>query len=114
MMFEKQCKSGIDKQQMPSSALENPSLLSDDIPNSPAKNEKEASPDDHDKTGTNLANDSNISSGNSPMLAREQNAIETETPGKVEHESACESDSQPSKRAKINESSVSSIKSASS
>lgn len=128
MMFEKQCKSGIDKLKTSSSALENPSSLSSDtIPNSPAKSEMEASHDEHDKTGTDLVNDSKTSSGNPQKLSREQNAIETEAllgseqnaiepeaPRNVEQDAACESNSQPSKRAKVDESSISSVKSASS
>ena len=129
MMFEKQCKSGIDKQKTSSSALENPSALSSEtIPNSPAaKSEIEASHAEHDKTGTALVNDNNTSSRNSQklgmeqnvdeteaLLGREQNAVETEAPGRVEQDSACESISKPSKRAKVDASSISSVKSASS
>lgn len=87
----------------------------------------EASHDEHDKTGTDLVNDSKTSSGNPQKLSREQNAIETEAllgseqiaiepeaPRNVEQDAACESNSQPSKRAKVDESSISSVKSASS
>lgn len=100
MMFEKQCKSGIDvdKLKASSSALENPSALSSDaIQDSPAKNEMEASLVDCGKTETNTINANSALEGSLQELSGKQKASQTEAPGNSESDN-CESSSQPAKR----------------
>jgi hypothetical protein len=59
MMFEKQCKSGVEPFKASSSAIENPSgVSSDTMKDSPTKNELEASKMDHCKSGPDQANGS--------------------------------------------------------
>ncbi|XP_027350545.1 protein PHOSPHATE STARVATION RESPONSE 1-like isoform X2 [Abrus precatorius] len=59
MMFEKQCKSGIETFKASSSAIDSPSAVSSDaMKDSPAKTELDASKVDHYKPGSDQANDS--------------------------------------------------------
>jgi hypothetical protein len=59
MMFEKQCKSGVEPFKASSSAIENPSgVSSDTMKNSLTKNESEASKKDLCRSGPDEANGS--------------------------------------------------------
>jgi hypothetical protein len=99
MMFEKQCKSGIDKLKAPASTLENPSAPSSDaVPDSPDKSEPEASQVDHDITITDPGSANTRMEESSP----EQKAPETKAPQNSEPD-ACEANSQPSKRPRKDE-----------
>jgi hypothetical protein len=91
MMFEKQCKSGIDK-------LKASAPSSDAVPDSPDKSELEDSQVDHGKTVTDPG------SANTRMEERspEQKAPEAKAPQNSEPD-ACESNSQPSKRPRKDE-----------
>ncbi|KAF5459412.1 hypothetical protein F2P56_023360 [Juglans regia] len=102
MMFEKQCKSGIDKLKASASTLENSPAPSLDVPVSPAKSEPEASPVDH---GNIVYDPVNANSGldeTSRELGVKQKATVAEAPQNFEPD-ACETSSQPSKRPKTDE-----------
>ncbi|KAJ4822751.1 hypothetical protein Tsubulata_004136 [Turnera subulata] len=99
MMFEKQCKSGvdIDKLKLSSSALENPSGLSAE--DSPAKNDVDASQAD-DKAATGYANANSALEESSPDQSGKQKATQAETPENPDPNSG-DSNLQSAKRARI-------------
>lgn len=102
MMFEKQCKSGIDKLKASASTLENPSAPSPDaVPDSPDKSELEVSQVDHGKTVTDPGSANTRLEESSP----EQKAPEAKVPQNSEPD-ACESTSQPSKRQRKDEKTI--------
>lgn len=102
MMFEKQCKSGIDKLKASPFALDKTSLT-DSISDSPAKSEPGTSPVEHNETGCNPVDVvATASEEESKKLGDKQKALEKEPLGNLDREVDL-SDSQPSKRAKVNE-----------
>ncbi|XP_038718074.1 protein PHOSPHATE STARVATION RESPONSE 1-like isoform X1 [Tripterygium wilfordii] len=100
MMFEKQCKSGIDKLKASSSALENSSAPSSDaIQDSPAKDELGAS---HVETGTDGVKANSTPEKSFQDLGGKQKAPQSENPDGHEP-NVSESSSQPSKRPRTDE-----------
>ncbi|KAG6787492.1 hypothetical protein POTOM_009132 [Populus tomentosa] len=100
MMFEKQCKSGIDvdKLKPASSALENPSTLSSDaIQDSPAKNDLETAQVDCGKTPTDTIYANPALEGGSQDLNRKHKVSQTGTPENSEPYNT-DSSLQPAKR----------------
>ncbi|GMY06248.1 protein PHOSPHATE STARVATION RESPONSE 1, partial [Fagus crenata] len=98
MMFEKQCKSGIDKLKPSATTLENPSTPSlDAAQDSPSKSELDASQVDHGITGTDPVNVNTALEESSLELGAKQKASEAKALENSEPD-ACESSSQPSKR----------------
>lgn len=100
MMFEKQCKSGIDvdKLKAASSALENPSTLSSDaIQDSPDKNDLETAQVDCGKTPTDTIYANPALEGGSQDLNRKHMVSQTETPENSEPYNT-DSSLQPAKR----------------
>ncbi|KAK6940618.1 SANT/Myb domain [Dillenia turbinata] len=105
MMFEKQYKSGNDKPKASSSSVEDPSSASGDgVKNSPTENEKEPSKVDSQKTANAVANTSKAVEGSSRKSGEKQKAPETEAAKDREIYEIEESDSQPKKRVKADES----------
>ena len=103
MMFEKQCKSGIDKLKPSATTLENPSTPSlDAAQDSPAKSELDASQVDHGITGTDPVNVNTALEESSLELGAKQKASEAKGLENSEPD-ACESSSQPSKRPRTDE-----------
>ncbi|XP_057963970.1 protein PHOSPHATE STARVATION RESPONSE 1 isoform X2 [Malania oleifera] len=102
MMFEKQCKSGIDKLKASSSTLESPSASPDAMQSSPAKNEREASQGDQGKT--EIPSDVNraLEEISSEKAGGKQKACEAEASTNLELD-ICKSSSPPSKRARADE-----------
>lgn len=99
-MFEKQCKSGIDKQKASASTLENPPAPSlDVVPVSPAKSEPGASQVDHGNTEYDPVNADSGLEETSRDLGVKQKAPVAEAPQNFEAETS----SQPSKRLKTDE-----------
>lgn len=100
MMFEKQCKSGIDvdKLKPASSALENPSTLSSDaIQDSPAKNDLETAQVDCGKTPTDTIYANPALEGGLQDLNRKHKVSQTGTPENSEPYNT-DSSLQPAKR----------------
>ena len=99
MMFEKQCKSGIDVDKAASSALENPSTLSSDaIEDGPAKTELETAQVDCGKTPTDTIYASPALEG-SQDLNRKQKVSQNKTPENSEPYNT-DSSLQPAKRSR--------------
>ncbi|KAF4378171.1 hypothetical protein G4B88_022994 [Cannabis sativa] len=98
MMFEKQCKSGMDKLKASSSSLENPSP--DAIPDSSLKGELEASGKDNDgKTKSDPTNAKAISEEGSDELGKQQKETPQENKASDDlGQDASGAGSQPSKR----------------
>lgn len=102
-MFEKQCKSGVDKLKTSATTLENPSTPSlDTVQESPAKSEQDASQVDHGKTGTDPVNANTALEESSQELGGKHKVSEANDPENSEPD-ACESSSQPSKRPRTDE-----------
>ncbi|KAJ6687220.1 MYB FAMILY TRANSCRIPTION FACTOR PHL7-LIKE [Salix purpurea] len=100
MMFEKQCKSGIDVVKAASSALENPSTLSSDaIQDAPAKTELETAQVDCGKTPTDTIFASPALEEGSQDLNRKHKVSQTETPENSEPYNT-DSSLQPAKRSR--------------
>lgn len=73
MMFEKQCKSGVEPFKASSSAIENPSGVSSDTIKDPfTKNDLEASKTDQCRSGSDQANGSTTVEDSSPEAGRKQ------------------------------------------
>ncbi|PON66819.1 Octamer-binding transcription factor [Trema orientale] len=103
MMFEKQCKSNMDKLKASSSTLENPSVVSSDaVQDSPIKGELEASESDHGKTGTDQGDAKTTMEEGSDELCEQQEAPQEEAPDDLEPD-ACGASSQSSKRPRTSE-----------
>ncbi|XP_042973828.1 protein PHOSPHATE STARVATION RESPONSE 1-like isoform X1 [Carya illinoinensis] len=103
MMFEKQCKPGMDKLKASASASQDPPVPSSDaVPDSPAKTELKASQldDCHGKTGAEPVNANTRLEETSWELGEKEKAPEQEAPRDFE---ADESSSQPSKRPRTDE-----------
>lgn len=105
MMFEKQCKSGVDKLKASSSAMESPPDFSvDAIQNSPEESQKEASQADNGKTGADPVESSPTPlEESSRKLGEKQKSPETKASGNLEPDVDCNLSSQPSKRSKVEE-----------
>lgn len=102
-MFEKQCKTGVDKLKTSATTLENPSTPSlDTVQESPAKSELDASQVDHGKTGTDPVNANTALEESSQELGGKHKVSEANDPENSEPD-ACESGSQPSKRPRTDE-----------
>ncbi|KAF4358224.1 hypothetical protein F8388_009507 [Cannabis sativa] len=103
MMFEKQCKSGMDKLKASSSSLENPSP--DAIPDSSLKGELEASGKDNDgKTKSDPTNAKAISEEGSDELGKQQKETPQENKASDDlGQDASGAGSQPSKRPRTSE-----------
>ncbi|KAK9993361.1 hypothetical protein SO802_023064 [Lithocarpus litseifolius] len=102
-MFEKQCKSGVDKLKTSETTLENPSTPSlDAVQESPAKSELDASQVDHGKTGTDPVSANTALEESSQELGGKHKVSEANDPENSEPV-ACESSSQPSKRPRTDE-----------
>ncbi|XP_062079809.1 protein PHOSPHATE STARVATION RESPONSE 1 [Humulus lupulus] len=103
MMFEKQCKSGLDKMKASSSSLENPSPASlEATPDSPPKGELEASGKDHGKTKTDPGDAKAITEEGSNELGKQQEAPKEKASDDLEQDASGTS-SQPSKRPRTSE-----------
>lgn len=103
MMFEKQCKSGIDNMNVSSSGVENPSAQpSEAMQVSPDKSELETSKVEHDKTKHDPAKSIVASAECAEEPKGKQKSPETEAPKESEPD-VCMSSSQPPKRPKIKE-----------
>lgn len=104
MMFEKQCKPGMDKLKASESTSQNPPAPSSDaISDSPAKTEPEASQVDdhgHAKTGSDPVNANTRLEETSRELSGKENAPDQKAPQDFEPD---ESSSQPSKRPRTEE-----------
>ncbi|XP_038713995.1 protein PHOSPHATE STARVATION RESPONSE 1-like isoform X2 [Tripterygium wilfordii] len=100
MMFEKQCKPGVDKLRASSSALENPSAPSSDaIQDSSAKDGLDAA---HVETGTDGVKATSTPEISLQDLGGKQKAPQNETP--EDHDpDVSESSSQPSKRPRTDD-----------
>ncbi|KAF9688509.1 hypothetical protein SADUNF_Sadunf02G0204400 [Salix dunnii] len=100
MMFEKQCKSGIDVDKAASSALENPSTLSSDaIQDTPAKIELETAQVDSGKTPIDTIYASPALEEGSQDWNRKQKVSQNETPENSEPYNT-DSSLQPAKRSR--------------
>lgn len=103
MMFEKQCKSGMDKLKASSSTLENPSAVSSDAnQGSPEKGEQETSKMDDGKTVNDPRNAHTTTEEGSHELGEQKEAPQEKAPDNHEPD-ASENSSQPSKRLKTTE-----------
>ncbi|KAK4281327.1 hypothetical protein QN277_012837 [Acacia crassicarpa] len=106
MMFEQQCKSGVEKFKAASSAIEDPSGVSSDaIKDSSAKTEVDVSQVNHSKSGTEPDNNSNAQvEANSLKVVENDNAPESQTSDNPK-QGASEDDvnAPPSKRQRTDE-----------
>lgn len=101
MMFEKQCKSGIDKLKASSSGLDNPTTIL--VQDSPEKGEMDASKADQGKTGVDLVNTKPTAEEDSQKSNRQQQeAPDDKAPEKPEPDIP-ESSSHPTKRPRTDE-----------
>ncbi|XP_015901186.1 protein PHOSPHATE STARVATION RESPONSE 1 isoform X3 [Ziziphus jujuba] len=101
MMFEKQCKSGIDKLKASSSGLDNPTTIL--VQDSPEKGEMDASKADQGKTGVDLVNTKPTAEEDSQKSNRQQQeAPDDKAPEKPEPDIQ-ESSSHPTKRPRTDE-----------
>ncbi|CAK9162182.1 unnamed protein product [Ilex paraguariensis] len=104
MMFEKQCKSGVDLFKASSPPLDNPrAQLTDSAQNSPTKNEPGPSQEDHHETGNDPVNTITVSEDGCQKLTGKQKVPGTKPSDDVEANVVGATNSPPSKRAKVNE-----------
>lgn len=103
MLFEKQCKSGIDKLKASSADLDNPCALS--FHDSPEKGEMDASKADHGKTGSDLVNTTKPTAeeGSQKPNMQQQEGAEDEAPEKPEPDIEESSSCHPTKRSRTDE-----------
>ncbi|OVA02330.1 SANT/Myb domain [Macleaya cordata] len=114
MMFEKQVKTGNEKLKASSSSLDDPSApSSDQVHNSPSKNEAEVSEKDQALTGNDAKKASPTSNESFEKLAGKQKVPGTEAPEDLQRDANDSSNPPPAKRAREDEKSGSSSKSGS-
>lgn len=105
MMFEQQCKSGVEKFTAASSAIEDPSEVpSDAIKDSSAKTEVNVSQLDHCKSGTEQDNSSAIVEESSLKVVEKHNAAESQNSDHPKQQTSEDNaNDQPSKRQRTEE-----------
>ena len=105
MMFEKQCKSGIEPFKASSSAIESTSGVSSDaMKDSPAKSDLESSQVDLRSSGPDQANGNTAVEKNSPKLGGKQDAPESQaSEDPKQHASESEDSCQAPKRPRTDE-----------
>ncbi|KAF7818465.1 protein PHOSPHATE STARVATION RESPONSE 1-like isoform X1 [Senna tora] len=101
MMFEKQCKSGVEKFKAASSTMESPSRVpSDAIKDSSAKSDKETSQVDHGRAGSEVDKGICISTGEGSSLKVGEKHNAGDSP---KEDDAREDNDHPSKRQRADE-----------
>lgn len=105
MMFEQQCKSGVEKFKASPSAIEGPSGVSSDaIKDSSAKTEVDVSQVDRDKSGTEEDNGNAIVEESSLKGVEKHSALESQTSDNPkQHTCEDDVDAEPSKRQRTDE-----------
>ncbi|KAK4418429.1 protein PHOSPHATE STARVATION RESPONSE 1 [Sesamum alatum] len=100
MMFEKQCKSGMDLLKGGSSTSENPQEPIDTVQNSSAKDKLRAELENKETDGE-PADTAKTSGETSQRAGEKQKTLEAEVPENPEASAGCTSESSPKKRAKV-------------